>query len=42
MSAKEFRKEIMDFFEITWPQISQSMTSRINDNFQILKQASSR
>jgi len=40
-SAKEFRKEIMDFFEITWPQISQSMTSRINDNFQIIKQASS-
>jgi len=39
-SAKEFKKEIMDFFKITWPQIAQSMTSRINDNFQILKQAS--
>ena len=39
-SAKEFRQEIMDFFKITWPKIAQSMTSRINDNFQILKQAS--
>jgi transposase len=39
-SAKEFRQEIMDFFKITWPQIAMSMTGRINDNFQILKQAS--
>ena len=39
-SAKEFRQQIMDFFKITWPKISQSMTSRINDNFQTLKQAS--
>ena len=40
-SAKEFREAIMNFFRITWPQIAFSMTSRINDNFQILKQASS-
>lgn len=39
-SAKEFKKEIMNFFTVTWPQIAQSMTTRINDNFQILKQAS--
>lgn len=40
-SAKEFRKKIMDFFYITWRQIADQMTSRINDNFQIIKQASS-
>ena len=39
-SAKEFRQEIMNFFKVTWPQIAESMTSRINDNFQTLKQAS--
>lgn len=37
-SVGEFRKTIMDFFEVTWPQISQSMRDRINDNFQTLKQ----
>lgn len=36
VSAKEFRREITDFFELTWPQISMSMTDRINDNFQRL------
>ena len=41
-SAKEFRDKIMEFFNITWPQIADQMTSRINDNFQILKQTSSR
>lgn len=39
-SAKEFRQEIMNFFTITWPKIAHTMTGRINDNFQILKQAS--
>lgn len=39
-SAKEFRQEIMNFFKIPWPKIAQTMTSRINDNFQILKQDS--
>lgn len=40
-SAGEFKKEIMNFFDITWPQISQSMVDRINDNFQTFKQDSS-
>ena len=39
-SAAEFKKEIMDFFGITWPQIAKDMVDRINDNFQIVKQAS--
>lgn len=39
-SASEFKKAIMDFFGITWPQIAQDMVDRINDNFQIIKQAS--
>lgn len=33
-SAKEFRREIMNFFEITWPQIARASTDRINDSFQ--------
>lgn len=40
-SAKEFRKAIVDFFAVTWPQIASSLVDRINDNFQILKQVSS-
>lgn len=35
--AQEFRQRILDFFHITWPQISASMIDRINDNFQTLK-----
>lgn len=35
-SAKEFRRAIMDFFDVTWPKIAMSMTGRINDNFQRL------
>ena len=35
--AKEFRQRILEFFQITWPQISASMIDRINDNFQTLK-----
>ena len=38
-SAKEFRRSIMDFFEITWPKISHDMVDRINDDFQLLKSA---
>ena len=41
LSAKEFREKIMSFFVLTWPKISHSMSGRINDNFQVLKQASS-
>lgn len=33
-SAKEFRREIAEFFEVTWPQIAMSYVDRINDNFQ--------
>ena len=40
-TTAEFKKSIMDFFKITWDKIAFSMIDRINDNFQILKQASS-
>lgn len=40
-SSKEFRKAVLDFFTITWPQIAHSMVDRINDNFETLKKASS-
>jgi transposase len=40
-SAKEFREAILNFFDVTWPQIADSMIDRISDNFQILKPASS-
>jgi len=36
-SAKEFRAAILDFFEVTWPNIAHSMVDRINDNFETLK-----
>jgi transposase len=36
-SAKDFRQEILNFFSSTWPQISEKMRNRINDNFQTLK-----
>lgn len=34
-SPKIFRAAIFSFFDETWPTISSSMSSRINDNFQI-------
>jgi len=40
-SAKDFREAVMNFFENTWTEIQSSMNTRINDNFQTLKQASS-
>jgi transposase len=40
-SAREFRESIMHFFNVTWAQIAESMTDRINDNFQNIKQVSS-
>ncbi|MEI6806773.1 MAG: IS630 family transposase [Myxococcaceae bacterium] len=40
-SAKEFRREIMNFFEVTWPKIALSQIDRINDNFETLKSVSS-
>ena len=39
-TAKEFKESIMNFFNCTWPSIAQSMTDRINDNFQRIKSAS--
>lgn len=33
-SAKEFRESIDEFFDNTLPQIGQTLTGRINDNFQ--------
>jgi transposase len=41
-SAKQFRQEIMNFFEVTWPKISLSMRDRINDNFETLNPVPSR
>ncbi len=38
-TAKQFREQIDDFFENILPKIGDSLTSRINDNFQILKPA---
>ena len=40
-TATEFKTVIMNFFEVTWDKIAFSMIDRINDNFQMLKQASS-
>ena len=36
-TAKEFREAILEFFDVTWPQIAHNMVDRINDNFQIIK-----
>jgi hypothetical protein len=36
-SAKEFRQKILDSFSLTWPDISEKMRHRINDNFETLK-----
>ena len=35
-SSKEFRSEINRFFEDILPEIGGSLSSRINDNFQLL------
>ena len=39
-SAKEFREKIDDFFKEKWPIVGDSFSNRINDNFQVLNQAS--
>lgn len=39
-STREFRNAISTFFEQTLPDIATQVASRINDNFQILKQVS--
>ena len=33
-TAKEFKRAINGFFEVTWPSISLTMISRVNDSFQ--------
>ncbi len=38
-SAKEFKQQVMDFFNTTWPSISNSMRGRINDNFQEIRRS---
>lgn len=40
-TAKEFRTAINGFFKNTLPAIAETLTTRINDNFQTLKSASS-
>ena len=39
-SAKQFREKIDQFFDETLPQISATLSGRINDNFQVLNPAS--
>ena len=39
-SAQEFRSAINNFFDKQWKKMQCSMRNRINDNFQVLKQAS--
>ncbi|GHU29650.1 hypothetical protein FACS1894152_7970 [Bacilli bacterium] len=34
---KEFTTTVMNFFNETWKDISQTMRGRINDNFEIMK-----
>lgn len=40
-TKREFREAIENFCTVTLPEIADSLTSRINDNFQVLKPASS-
>ncbi len=39
-SKREFREVMLTFFSQTLPKIADSLTSRINDHFQVLKSAS--
>lgn len=39
-TVSDFKTPIFEFFRITWPKISASMTDRLTDNFQILNKAS--
>ncbi|EFN8037403.1 IS630 family transposase, partial [Escherichia coli] len=40
-SKRDFKAAIDQFFTVTLPEIADSLASRINDNFQVLKPASS-
>jgi len=41
-STRDFKDAIFRFFTVTLPEISDSLISRINDNFQVIKRASPR
>lgn len=36
-TGREFKEKINNFFNKTWPSIADSMNSRINDNFELIK-----
>ncbi|TMX39355.1 IS630 family transposase, partial [Vibrio sp. Hep-1b-8] len=38
-NKRDFKEAIDQFFTVTLPEIAGSLTSRINDNFQVLKPA---
>jgi hypothetical protein len=40
-SAKEFKTSILDFFKNILPDMKESLKSRINDNFHVVKVATS-
>lgn len=40
-NKRDFKAAIDQFFTVTLPEIAGSLTSRINDNFQVLKPAPS-
>jgi transposase len=39
--VKEFKENILTFFDKTWQELASNLTTRINDNFQILKNPTS-
>jgi hypothetical protein len=41
LSKREFISTINEFFDVTLPEVAGSLVSRITDNFQLLKPASS-
>ena len=41
-SAQEFKRDIRNFFDVTWPHIAWAMRDRVNDNFQRLELSPSR
>ncbi|OKO98152.1 DDE endonuclease [Xenorhabdus thuongxuanensis] len=40
-NAKTFRETLHHFFHVTLPETAKELTTRLTDNFQILKPASS-
>ena len=39
-SKREFTSAIKEFFDVTLPEVADSLVSRVTDNFQLLKPAS--